>query len=69
MNCAKQQFVSYTSNLLHQMYDFQNAQYSSRRGILNLQDLERSQSLDTVPLSIAWQQNPHNNIVCIHMHD
>ena len=37
--------------------------------ILNLQDLLRSQSLETVPICIVWQYFPHDNTVCIHMYD
>ena len=45
-NCEKLVFVSCTSNLLEQMYDFQNAQWMFvQKWISNLQDLPRSQSL------------------------
>ena len=37
--------------------------------ISNLQDLMRSQSLETVPVCIVWQYYPHDNIVCIHLYD
>ena len=37
--------------------------------ISNLQDLPRSQNLETVPICIAWQYYPHDNIVKIHMCD
>ena len=37
--------------------------------ILNLQDLPRSQSPETVPVCIASQYFPHDNIVCIHLYD
>ena len=45
------------------------AQCSSRSGFRNLQDLLRSQSLETVPVCIAWQYYQHDNIVYIHMYD
>ena len=35
----------------------------------NLQDLPQSQSLETVPICIAWQYFPHDNIVKIHSCD
>ena len=28
-----------------------------------------SESLETVPVCIAWQYYPHDNIVCIHMYN
>ena len=40
-----------------------------QKWISNLQDLPRSQSLETVPVCIVWQYYPHDNIVCIHMYD
>ena len=45
-----------------------NAQRSSRSGF-NPEDLPQNQSLDTVPVCFVLQCYPHNNIVCIHMHD
>ena len=40
-----------------------------QKWISNLQDLARSQSLETVPVCIVWQDYPHDNIVCIHSCD
>ena len=40
-----------------------------QKWISNLQDLPRSQSLETVPVCIVWQYFPHDNIVCIHTYD
>ena len=40
-----------------------------QKWILNLQDLPRSQSLETVPVCIVWQYFPHDNSVCIHTYD
>ena len=40
-----------------------------QKWILNLQDLPRSQSLETVPICIVWQYFPHDNTVCIHTYD
>ena len=62
-------FVSYTSNLLEQMYDFQKRTMFLQKWILNLQDLPQSQSPETVPICIAEQIFPHDNIVCIHSCD
>ena len=68
LNCEKQQFVSCTSNLLEQMYDFRKRIMFLQKWISNLQDLLRSQSLE-VPVCIVWQHFPHDNGVCIHMCD
>ena len=62
-------FVSCTSNLLEQMYDFRKCIMFLQKWILNLQDLPQSQSLETVPVCIVWQYYPHDNIVYIHMYD
>ena len=62
-------FVSCTSNLLEQMCDFQKYIMFLQKWILNLQDLPQSQSPETVPICIAWQYFPHDNIVCIHSYD
>ena len=40
-----------------------------QKWILNLQDLPRSQNLETVPICIVWQYYPHDNVVCILMYD
>ena len=40
-----------------------------QKWILNLQDLPQSQSPETVPICIAEQYFPHDNIVCIHSCD
>ena len=61
--------VSYTSNLLEQMCGYRRYIMFRPKWILNLQDLPRSQSPETVPVCIAWQYNPHNNVVCIHSYD
>ena len=46
-------FVSYTSNLLEPMYDFQIHIMFLEKYILNLQDLPKNQSPETVPICIA----------------
>ena len=69
LNCGKQQFVSCTSNFLEQMYDFRRCTMFLQKWISNLQDLPRNQSLETVPVCIAWQYYPHDNIVYNHMYD
>ena len=69
LNCAKLKFDSYTSSLSEQMYDFQKRTMYRPKWISNLQDLPRSQSLETVPACIAWQSYTHNNTVCIHKCD
>ena len=69
LSCEKLTSVSYTSNLLEQMYGCQKHIMFSLKWILNLQDLLRSQSLETVPVCIVLQYYPHNNTVCIHMCD
>ena len=68
-NCVKQQFVSCTSNLLEQTYDFPKRTMFLQKWILDLQDLLRSQSLETVQVCIVLQYYPHDNIVCIHKYD
>ena len=40
-----------------------------QKWISNLQDLPRSQSLETVPVYIVLKCFQHDNIVCIHMYD
>ena len=62
-------FVSCTSNLWEQMYDFQKCTMFHQKWISNLQDLPRIQSLETVPICIVLQYYPHDNIVCIHKYD
>ena len=62
-------FVSCTSNLLEQVCGFQKYIMFLQKWILNLQDLPQSQSPETVPICIAWQYFPHDNIVCIHLYD
>ena len=69
LNCAKLKFVSYTSNLLEQMYDFPKRTMFLQKWILNPQDLPQNQSLETIPVCIVLQCYPHNNIVCIHMYN
>ena len=69
LNCAKLKFVSCTSNLLEQMCGFQKRTMFLQKWILNLQDLPRNQSLETVPVCIVSQCHPHNNIICIDMCD
>ena len=62
-------FVSYTSNLLEQMYDFQKCTMFLQKRILNPQHLPQKRSLETFPACIVLQYYPHNNIVCMHMYD
>ena len=70
LNCAKLKFVSYTSNISEQMYDFpKNAQCSTRSRFWILKISCQNRSLETVPACIVWQYYPHNNTVCIHMCD
>ena len=69
LNCEKLQFVSCTSNLLEQKYDFQKRTMFLQKWILNLQNLPQSQSPETVPICIALQYFTHDNIVCIHKKD
>ena len=69
MNCVKLKFVSYTSNLLEQMYDFQKRTMFLQKWILNPQDLPQNRSLETVPVRIVLQYYPHSFFVCIHMYD
>ena len=65
----KLKFVSYTSNLLEQMYDFQKCTMFLQKWILSPQDLLQNRSLETVPACIVLQYYPHSNAVCIHMCD
>ena len=51
------------------MYDFQKRTVSLQKWISNLQDLPRSQSLETVPVCSVRQYHPHDSIVYIHMYD
>ena len=67
--CAKLNFVSYTMNLLEQMYDFQKRTMFLRKWILSPPDLLQSRNLETVPVCIVWQYFPHDNTVCIYMCD
>ena len=69
LNCAKLQFVSWTSNLLEQMYDFRKCTMFLQKWISNLQDFPQSQSLETVPVCIVWQYYPHDNTDCINLYD
>ena len=69
LNCEKQQFVSYTSNLLEQMYDFQKRIMFHKKWNSDLQDLAQYRSLETVPVNIIWQYYPHDNNFCIHKYD
>ena len=62
-------FVSCTSNFLEQMYGFRKHIMFLQKWILNLQDLPQSHSPKTVPICIAQQYFPHDNIVCIHSCD
>ena len=62
-------FVSWTSNLLVRMYDFQICTKVLPKLILSLQDLRQSQSPETVPTCIVVQCFPHDNIACIHSCD
>ena len=69
LNCVKLKFVSYTSNLLEQMYDFQICTMFLQKWILSPQDLLQNRCLEAVPVCIVLQYYPHDNIVCIHMCD
>ena len=62
-------FVSCTSNLLEQMCDFRIYIMFLQKWILNLPDLPQNQNPETVPICIAWQYFPHDNIVCNHSYD
>ena len=53
LKCVKLKFVSYTSNLLEQMYDFQKCTMFLQKWISNLQDLPQNRSLETVPVCIV----------------
>ena len=59
-------FVSCTSNLLEQMYDFQKCTKFLQKWILNLQDLPQNRSLETVPICTVLENFPHDNIAGIH---
>ena len=61
--------VSYTSNLLEQMYDYRIRIMFHPKWILNLQDLLQNRSLETVPACTVSQYYPNSNTVCIHMCD
>ena len=61
LNCAKLKFVSYTSNWLEQMYDFQNRTMFHQKWISNLQDLPakseswNSPNLHCLAVLPTWQ--------------
>ena len=55
LNCVKLKFVSYTSNLLEQTYDFQKSTTFFQKWILSPQDLLQNRSLETVPACIVLQ--------------
>ena len=57
--CVNMKFVSYTSNLLEQMYDFQKHIMFTQKWIFSPQDVVQNRSLETVPVCIVWQ--------CFHM--
>ena len=59
--------VSYTSNLLEQMCDFQVRTMFNLTWISNLQDLLQSQNLDIVLMDSVAQYFPHHNTVCSHL--
>ena len=70
LNCVKLKFVSYTSNLLEQMYDFQkthnvppDVDFESSRISCKIGVLKQSQS------ALFSSITPHDNIVCIHKYD
>ena len=67
--CETAVCFSHIQLFLEQMYDFQKCTMFLQKWISNLQDLPRSQSLETVPVCIVLQYYPHDNIVCIHMCD
>ena len=66
LNCAKLKFVSYTSNWLEQMYDFQKHTMFFQKWILNHQDLPQNQSLETIAVCIVLQYNPKQ--YCLYSH-
>ena len=49
LNCVKLKFVSYTSNLLEQMYDFRKCTVFLQKWLLNPQDLQQNRSLENSP--------------------
>ena len=55
LNCAKLKSVSYTSNLMDQMYGFRKYTMFHLTWILCPQDLLHSRSLETVPACSVWQ--------------
>ena len=63
LNCEKLMFVSCTSNLLEQMCGYRRYIMFLQTWILNLQDLPQNQSPETVPIYIAQQYYPRDNIV------
>ena len=70
LNCAKRQSVSCTSNFNGtKVWLPKTHNVPLQKWLSNLEDLPRNQSLETVPVCIVWQNNPHDNIVCIHMYD
>ena len=68
-NCVRLKSVSYTSNLLEQTCDFENAPESAWCWLLNPQDILQNRSLETVPICFVLQCFPHDNIVCKYMYD
>ena len=51
------------------MCDWRKCIMFLQKWISNLQELPRSQSLETVPVCIVWQYFPHDSIVCIYTYD
>ena len=51
---SKEMISNSVPNFLEQIYDFQKCTMFLQKWIMNLQDLPRSQSLETVPVCIAW---------------
>ena len=69
VNCVKLKDVSYTSNLLEQMYDFQKCTRLLVMLILSLPDLQQNQSPETILIYLVVLCFPHNSIVGIHKCD
>ena len=69
LNCAKHQFVSYTSNLWEQMYDFQQCTMLFQKWISNLQDLPakseswNSPSLHCLAVLPTWQYCLYSHVM------
>ena len=69
LNCAELKFVSHTSNLSEQMYDFRTCTMFHLMQILSPQDLPQNRNLETAVICFDEQCYPHEKYNLYHMCD